>query len=241
MVSGWRGAVADQRRHGNPRISDGISGVGGGKPGIRAPAAGIFKTPAGGLVLAAPAGLEIRAKKIFGVLEIFALTAPVNSDELRCTAVHCVSGMASMEFNYDYKMDPKGRVSIPVDWRPAQGEKLRLMIQESYEFPVVVVLTAAEFEERLRTVAEDQELPLVERRQIVGAMHARARSVVLNEQGKLLVPQPVLEACGLRANAAVKLVGRGKYFEIWSPENFAVVEERENVNLKKYNARYGFF
>ena len=85
-----------------------------------------------------------------------------------------------MEGRYDHKMDPKFRVSVPVDWRPAPGEELRLLLSVSYKLPVVAVLTEAEYVDRLKQVDEAEGLTPLQKRQMKGKLHSRCRPAAIN-------------------------------------------------------------
>jgi len=146
-----------------------------------------------------------------------------------------------MEGRYDHKMDPKFRVSIPVDWRPAPGETLRLLHSVSYDLPVVVALTETEYLDRLMQIDEAENLNPLQKRQLKGRLHSKCRPATVNPQGKLLVPKDWSEAAGLPSDDAVTLVGRGTYFEIWNAGNFATVEERETDELASLNDELGVF
>lgn len=142
---------------------------------------------------------------------------------------------------YDHKMDPKYRVAVPSEWRPGQGQALRLLETKSYGMSLVVALTEEEYDTRLRQIEEDPVMSVLEKRQMAGILHSRCRPVTVNEQGKMLIPKDWSERAGLPADGPVVLVGRGRYFEIWSAEKFAQVEERENEKLAAHNERLGIF
>lgn len=146
-----------------------------------------------------------------------------------------------MEGRYDHRTDPKYRVSVPVDWRPAPGETLRLLHSTSYELPVVVALTETEYLDRLAQIDAAEDLNPLEKRQLKGRLHSKCRPATVNPQGKLLVPKDWSEAAGLPCGDAVVLIGRGTYFEIWNTDNYALVEERETEQLAALNDKLGVF
>ena len=151
-----------------------------------------------------------------------------------------MSAVNYMGGRYDHKMDPKFRVSVPVDWRPAPGETLKLLATTSYGLPVVAVLTEQDFQSRLDVIDESDKTPL-KKRQLKGMLHSRCRPATVNPQGKLLVPKDMSEKAALPADDVVTLVGRGEYFEIWSAANFARVEDVEQEEHADDNAELGVF
>jgi DNA-binding transcriptional regulator/RsmH inhibitor MraZ len=128
----------------------------------------------------------------------------------------------------EYKMDPKFRVSIPVEWRPEKGGLLRLQLSKGYDMPVIKVLTEEAFAERIATI-EDSELNPAQKQQKLGKLHMLCKKATLNDQGKLLVPKEWSEKASLEADKEVVLAGRGKHFEIWNTENFRRVLEIETT------------
>ncbi len=123
-------------------------------------------------------------------------------------------------------MDPKFRVSIPVEWRPEKGEVLRLQLSKQHELPVIKVLTVQAFEERKATIEQSHHTP-AKKREMLGKLHMLCKQATLSDQGKLLVPKDWSEKAGLEADKEVVLAGRGTHFEIWSPANFQRVLEIE--------------
>ncbi|RYD70816.1 MAG: hypothetical protein EOP84_26025, partial [Verrucomicrobiaceae bacterium] len=54
------------------------------------------------------------------------------------------------ESHFDYKMDPKFRVSVPVEWRPETEETpIRLQLSKEHDLPVIKVYGEAEFDLKL--------------------------------------------------------------------------------------------
>ena len=126
-------------------------------------------------------------------------------------------------------MDPKFRVSIPVEWRPEdKGGLLRLQLSKTYEMPVIKVLTEEAFAERIATIENSGLTPAL-KQQKLGKLHMLCKKATLNDQGKLLVPKEWSEKASLEADNEVVLAGRGKHFEIWNTVNFRRVLEIETT------------
>lgn len=127
-----------------------------------------------------------------------------------------------------YKMDPKFRVSIPVDWRPNSGEPLFLQMSAAYEMPLIKVLSVEAYSHRVSLI-EGSELTPARKTLKLGKLAMNCREVLLNEQGKLLIPKDLSEKIGLTADAELVLAGRGLHFEVWSPTNFKRFVACENA------------
>lgn len=122
-------------------------------------------------------------------------------------------------------MDPKFRLSIPVDWRPANG-KLLLLFSKVYEMPALKVLSEAAYSERIALIESSDKTP-AEKARLIGKLAMLCHKAALNDQGKLLVPKDVSTKLQIEADTEVMLVGRGKHFEIWSKENFQTMLDIE--------------
>lgn len=123
-------------------------------------------------------------------------------------------------------MDPKFRVSVPVEWRPASGEVLRLLFSKTHELPVIKVLSEAAFEERERTIRESDLKP-AEKSKVLGSLYMLSSEASVNDQGKLLIPKELSAKAGIAADSEVVLAGRGLHFEVWSKANHEKVVEIE--------------
>lgn len=145
--------------------------------------------------------------------------------------------------NYSYKMDPKFRVSVPALWRPLLGENFQLMKAKRREQPMIIVLTEADYNERLRLIREFEGADAAAKRETEGMFHSMCRPASINDQGKMLVPKDLAEYAGIQAGAPVVLEGRGQHFAIWNPENYEVAQERVNEDemIKEMAERLGVF
>lgn len=124
------------------------------------------------------------------------------------------------------KMDPKFRVSVQPTWRPELGVPLLLLFSKDHGMPVVKVLSQEAYAERVQRIQQSDLTP-AEQTKKLGKLAMLCREVVLNDQGKLLVPKDLSEKAGIEADGDVVLVGRGMHFEIWSKPNFETMLEIE--------------
>lgn len=138
-------------------------------------------------------------------------------------------------------MDPKNRVAIPPEWRPGAGEALHLLQSESYNLPVIKVLTEAEYLRRVADVEGHPGLNQAEKRKLLGRLAASCVEANVNPQGKMLVPKEACQAAQLQADMPVVLTGRGTYFEIWSVENFRKMVAAELAETNALNADLDIF
>lgn len=125
-----------------------------------------------------------------------------------------------------YKMDPKYRVSIPLEWRPEAGAKLYLLFSSEHGMPVVKVLSEEAYNHKVALIEGSDKDPR-QKSKLLGKLAMLCRVAKLNEQGKLLVPKELSEQAEIEGGSEVFLAGRGIHFEIWSKANFERVLEIE--------------
>ncbi len=148
----------------------------------------------------------------------------------------------ALQGDYEHKLDPKNRVSVPADWRPlASGGVLRLLQSSKYKVETLRVLTEREYEDMLRTVDGMESWSPAEKKNMKGKLHSRCQKATMSDQGKLLIPKAWCERPGLVSGEVVQLVGRGTYFEIFSPANYSVMKEREDAETARLNEEVDFF
>lgn len=121
--------------------------------------------------------------------------------------------------SYSYKIDPKNRVSIQPDFRPAPGERVFLLSAETYEMPVLRVLDNEEYERRVSIVRNSNKSEK-EKTRLLGKFASRCHEASINEQGKLLVAKDLANEIGIESEGNIWQVGRQSYFEIWSEQNY---------------------
>jgi DNA-binding transcriptional regulator/RsmH inhibitor MraZ len=131
------------------------------------------------------------------------------------------------ESHFDYKMDPKYRVSVPVEWRPESEETpVRLQLSREHDLPVIKVFSQEVFDEKFRAV-EESDLSPAKKQQIVGHLRMMSKQATISSQGKLQVPKDWSERCGLQADASVILAGRGPFYMICPVATFERISEIE--------------
>lgn len=139
----------------------------------------------------------------------------------------------------EHKLDAKGRVSVPIAWRPENGESVFLMMAKSYEVPVLRVFSEGAFEKKLNQIEAAEDLDPGQKDKLKGMMTSTSLEAQVNEQGKLLVPKAWAEERELPLPGPVMLVGRGDTFEMMNVENYATMKEREETENAALSERFG--
>lgn len=136
--------------------------------------------------------------------------------------------------NVTHKLDPKSRVAIPAGWRAAQGEELVLVEASSENYRVIKCYTRQSFAEKIRSIrawAESEGISPGEVDLYVGKITGCCFEAEVSSQGKLLIPKPQRERLCLTDTATI--VGRGSYFEIWSPADFDASHTADSLGKLK--------
>ncbi len=126
---------------------------------------------------------------------------------------------------YEYTVDEKGRVALPPRYREqfSAGAVLLPGLE-----PCVQVFTPEGFEERAAAV---ERLPYesAEGRLARRAIWGNSWDVTKDGQGRILIPEKLLQHAGIARGAAVVIVGANECLEIWDRARW---EEQERACLE---------
>jgi len=141
----------------------------------------------------------------------------------------------------EHKLDAKGRVSVPVTWRPEAGVSVFLLRASAYGQPTLRVLSEEAFSKKLQQIEDAETLTPRQRDNATGMMYANSVEASVNDQGKLLIPKAWAEERELSLPGAVTLVGRGNYFEMLSPANAETMLASEKAENEELNQMLNLF
>ena len=128
--------------------------------------------------------------------------------------------MALFTGTFENKIDRKGRVSLPADFRvelPDDDDRVVYV----YRSPKWAALEACDkaFMQRLADSLDRLNMFSDEEDDLSAALVADARRITLDGEGRIILPSPFIEFSGLSDRAV--FVGRGSRFQIWQPAEFA--------------------
>lgn len=124
---------------------------------------------------------------------------------------------------FRHVIDDKNRITIPSRWRRDEGEELILLPDAQNQY--LLVMSPAELL-RMSGVAEiDGNIPAAQRRVFSRQLHARSQHVVVDKQGRLVLPDDLCKKMNLRGEVAL-VGGRGR-FEIWNRQRWKRAHEDE--------------
>jgi DNA-binding transcriptional regulator/RsmH inhibitor MraZ len=160
----------------------------------------------------------------------------------------CPSALNNMSFvlpkyhgSQEHKVDPKYRMSIPVAWRPEDGEQLILQKLSKDGIPFIRALSVSAFEDAVNAINNHTSRTVGEIREAIAYLYETILVVTLNAQGKLLIPKDWSNQAGIEAESTVKLVGRGNYFDIFNAADHAKVSEAQAARVSASMADIGVF
>ena len=122
------------------------------------------------------------------------------------------------------RLDAKGRVSIPAPFRAhlrgSDGSPASAVLRPSHKHPCIEAWPEAVFQtlagplDRLDMFSEDQD-------DLMMALYADATRVEADKEGRIVLPESLVQHAGLADN--VVFMGLGRTFQIWEP---AAAEKR---------------
>jgi division/cell wall cluster transcriptional repressor MraZ len=110
-----------------------------------------------------------------------------------------------------HAIDGKNRITIPSEWRPADGGEAEFFLIPSSTANCLTVMPRHELD-RIRTKAA--ELPGAQRTAALRRIGAMSRQVTLDKHGRLSLPEEFCKQLHLGGN--VTLSGVVETFEIWN-------------------------
>lgn len=132
--------------------------------------------------------------------------------------------------SYLHQIDDKGRLNLPAPFRRDHPDR-PLVLVHVFENALTLYPEPAwaEVESRLRELLRLQP----QARSYVLSVTANAVEVVPDKQGRILVPQRLQEAVGIRGAALV--VGAIDRIELWDPERFQAALPARSDDFDRFN------
>lgn len=132
--------------------------------------------------------------------------------------------------SYLHQIDDKGRLNLPAPFRRDHPDR-PLVLVHVFENALTLYPEPAwaEVESRLRELLRLQP----QARSYVLSVTANAVEVVPDKQGRILVPQRLQEAVGIRG--ATLVVGAIDRIELWDPERFQAALRARSDDFDRFN------
>ncbi|MEM7617419.1 MAG: cell division/cell wall cluster transcriptional repressor MraZ [Pseudomonadota bacterium] len=136
--------------------------------------------------------------------------------------------MALFLSTYNNKIDKKGRVSVPAQFRNMLSKKNDLMTDASEIFNGVIIYRSfindcieacsMQYMEQISQTIDNLDPYSAEKDAFATAILGGSIQLSFDGDGRITVPQHILQQSSI-TNQAV-FVGKGKTFEIWNPDIF---------------------
>ena len=140
------------------------------------------------------------------------------------------SSLPTFAGEFVHGVDPKGRVTIPSDWRfRLEGETYFLVVDRTRTF--LHAMPPEQFTAIATKVENDASIPPAERAVFLHHFFSRATKVETDKQGRLLLPEKARKDLGLNDN--VVLVGSNKTFKLFSKERWEKTQQAEEDIFKR--------
>lgn len=130
----------------------------------------------------------------------------------------------------NYKLDVKGRLSIPTKWRERLGRDFYMVSLVVKGASCLVLYPVDVFEKLYERMLSDSEMQTYD---TTTKLLTMAEEASLDAQGRFTVNQRLKEQSGLSNESSVIFVGHGETVEIWN------AEEREKY-LSTQDSKEGF-
>ena len=136
---------------------------------------------------------------------------------------------------YQNNVDPKGRVSIPVKYRDALGE--RFFVTKGFD-SCIDIYTVDEWE---KFADKLQKLSATKRdmRNFVRFIFGNATEVELDKQGRILLPAMLRETVGIEKEVIV--MGVGNKVEIWDKAKWEEHQQVISQHISEISENLGSF
>jgi MraZ protein len=130
------------------------------------------------------------------------------------------------------KIDAKGRVSVPADFRAATkgGEFEGVVLYHSLTQKCIEGCTLARMEQ-MAAATDSLDLFSEESQNISSLIFSDARQLAFDITGRIVVPADLVKFAGINGDAL--FVGKGRTFQIWSPPAFEKSQGEERARAIK--------
>ncbi len=139
--------------------------------------------------------------------------------------------MALFLSTFENKIDKKGRVSVPAQFRASLAQdSFGIIVYESFINECVEGCDIA----RIRQISDsiDNLDPFSDKRDAMATtVLGSAIQLSLDGDGRVVLPENLLKKAGLKEKAI--FIGKGPTFEIWEPKRFANYLEKAKKSAKE--------
>lgn len=140
--------------------------------------------------------------------------------------------MSLLVSKFEHPIDSKGRISVPSDFRASliSDQYEYIMLYPSIRNNCIEGCSYKRFEEIAAMISNMNDYS-DERDALEFAIFAESSKVLLDKQGRMVLPKKFLTKYGLTDK--VVFVGKGKFFEVWQEDELTKkMSSLNNIKLK---------
>jgi MraZ protein len=130
---------------------------------------------------------------------------------------------------FRHALDSKNRVTVPSRWRSSEADEFFLIADRSGSF--VRVMPPEQFRAVGEKLAANAAIAPKDRSVFLRHFYSRSQQVVLDKQGRLVVPEEMGRQLRLAGEAV--LVGTHETFELWNPVAWAQTQQSETATFER--------
>ncbi len=133
---------------------------------------------------------------------------------------------------YTYKIDSKGRISVPADFRIGINTKFfnGIIAFRSYKFKAIEGLDFGKMK-KIADSLDDLDFFSETKNDITTSILSDSYKLLFDGEGRICIPNELLKFANIKNQAT--FVGRGSSFQIWNPILFKNYLEKARNNIKK--------
>ncbi len=121
------------------------------------------------------------------------------------------------------RVDKKGRVSVPAQFRSALGEALTLGVAAfpafSLDKEAIEVWPIARLEQLQDSLDRNYDRFSEDQKSLALLIFAEARQLSFDDTGRVMLPKVLLNTAAISEEAL--FVGQGRTFQVWNPKRYA--------------------
>ncbi len=132
---------------------------------------------------------------------------------------------------YINKLDKKGRISVPAQFRASLSSESYqgLILFRSYKHQAIEGCTMSRME-RMSQSLDSMDLFSDTQDDMASAIFADAHQLPIDSDGRIVLPQELAAHAGFDTHVA--FVGRGATFQLWHPDVFARMQSEIRGRMK---------
>jgi len=133
--------------------------------------------------------------------------------------------MPNFRANFLNRIDQKGRISVPASFRAILGEDNKtIYCMASLAFPAIEVYTQDRLDAMNERFEREHDPMSLEYRRYHMVMDGDVWPVVIDGDGRIIIPEPLRAHAGIVDQAT--FVGSGPHFQIWEPATHQAEREK---------------